>query len=124
MASLMGQEFDTLAKLLSEGDPVAHNICRNLWAYALRVDPDTQDRLLVMRTLNQFEIRGTRLAILHGVVCRTSYGMVMAIAHALRLEYLSPLRLNLGFTNPNVLDFRRMLGQIQLELPNFGKEMH
>jgi len=124
MPSLMGQEFDTLAKLLSEGNPATFELCRYLWFYSPRIDPDTEDRLLVIRTLNKFEIRGERLATLHRVVCRTSFGLVMAIAHALRLEYLSPLRLNAGFANPDILDFRGMLGQIQRELPNFGKEMH
>jgi len=124
MTSLMGQEFDTLAELLSEGNPAAFELCRYLWAYSMRIDPDTQDRLLVMRTLNRFEMRGERLVTLHKVVCGTSYGLVMAIAHALRLEYLSPLRLNTGFTNRDNLDFKGMLEQIRRELPNFGKEMH
>jgi hypothetical protein len=121
---MSGQEYDSLAVQLCQGDRVAFDTCKYLWAYSRRVDPDTEDRLLVLKTLNGRGIRGERLVTLQKIVCRDSYMLTMAVAHGLRLEFLAIEHVNLALTGGTVLDFRELIDQVRRELPKFGNEMH
>jgi hypothetical protein len=122
--SLYGPGFDQLAASLSQGNPIAYEICRYLWGYSRRVDPDTQDQLSVMRTLNEFAVRADRLVVLQKTICRDSYAHTMAVAHALRMQFLSIERLNLAIAGGTQLDFGEIRDQVRRELPNFGYEKH
>jgi len=123
MTSAYGPQFDSIAGALSAGNAKAYDVCRHLFTFAKRVDPDTEDQLLVMKTLVRFELTGDLLLRLYEHGCKNNLGLVMAVAHALRLGFRSPLQVKTGLMNPDLLDFRGMLAQIRGVLPCFAPNL-
>jgi len=118
-----GAEFDSIAAALSAGNAKAFDVCRHLFTFAPRVDPETTDRLLVMRTLVRFDLTGDLLLRLYEHGCNKNLGLVMAVAHALRLNIRSLLQVKTGLMNPDLLDFRGMLAQIRGVMPSFAPNL-
>jgi hypothetical protein len=123
MPSPYGTKFDAIAVALADGNLQAYDVCRHLYTMSPRVDLETPDQLLVMRTLLQFDLRGDQLVRLYEHGCKKNLGLVMAVAHALRLKFRTLLQVKTGLTNPDLLDFRGMLAQIREVMPSFAPNL-
>lgn len=123
MSSPYGSQFDEIAEALSNGNKHAYDVCRHLYTMSPRVDLETQDQLLVMKTLLRFDLRGDQLVRLKEHGCRNNLGLVMAVAHALRLNFRTLLQVKTGLMNPDLLDFRGMLAQIREVMPSFAPNL-
>lgn len=111
--------------VMAEGNPGAMTTCVELLKNGGEIDPQGQNGVLFLLSLDSLEIYGSRIYMLWNDVCQRSLLHTCAVLRGWQLGLLTSKEINLAIDNwGEGLDKELILSQIQERLTQFGRNSH
>ena len=108
---------------LSEGNPGALRVCRDIFYTGSKIDPDRfSGSAGYLIDLDEYEIYGPRIWMLYKDVCKQEISYAFAILRACQLGQIGVEKVNHAIDNYGEgIDLEEVMKAVQERLPKFNK---